>query len=197
MVQGGTALLRQWLIASYDDLRRRLSRRLGSEDVATEALHEVWLRLDQASVVGAVEQPQSYLYRMALNASADRRRADIRWLSRNQIAAFLRSESDAIDPEHAFAVKSEFVALERALAELPARSRAVFLAALYEELSYREIAKRFGMSVRSVERDMNRAFDHCTKRLGKHKEGRRAAAPAELLEASRSVGHVLDADDDE
>src|SRR5262249_37069688 len=70
-------------------------------------------------------------------------------------------------------------ALERVLAELPPLSRAIFVAAVVEEQPYRAIAARFGMSLRSVEREMRRVLDHCGKRLDKKLANRAGRTPRE------------------
>jgi RNA polymerase sigma-70 factor, ECF subfamily len=181
MVETGRYSLRQLLIAGYDELARRLTRRFGSADVATEVLHETWIRLDSGTEIAAVKRPESYLYRMALNVAVDQKRVDKRWANRAALEALLRSDIERLDPEHIAAMRSEVAALDRALAEMPARRREVFTAALVEELPYREIAKRFGISLRSVEREMACAFDHCAERLkGGWEKGR-----------IRSMGEVL------
>ena len=48
--------------------------------------------------------------------------------------------------------------LERAIASLRPRTRAVFLAQRIEGLSYREIAERTGLSVKGVEKQMAKAI---------------------------------------
>jgi RNA polymerase sigma-70 factor (ECF subfamily) len=171
------------LVSGYDDLRRRLSRRFGSVEMATEVLHETWLRLGQVGEIAAVQRPESYLYRMALNVAVDRHRADVRWFDKTELEALLRSDHDQLDPEHVVSMRSEMAALERVLAELPARRRAVFMAALVEELPYRDIAKRLGISLRSVEREMSRALEHCGKHFEKVGGERR-------VDASRNVSQV-------
>jgi RNA polymerase sigma-70 factor (ECF subfamily) len=182
MVETGRAFLRQLLVSGYDDLKRRLTRRFGSADMATEVLHETWLRLDQVSEIAAVQRPESYLYRMALNIAVDRHRADARWFDKAELEALLRSDDDQLDPEHIVSMGSEMAALERLLTELPARRRAIFTAALVEELPYRDIARRFGISLRSVEREMSRAFDYCGKHLEKTPAGRRVGASHNVLQ---------------
>ena len=182
MVETGRTLLRQLLVSGYDDLRRRLTRRFGSVEVATEVLHETWLRLGQVAEIAAVERPESYLYRMALNVAVDRHRADVRWFDKTELEALLRADDDQLDPEHIVAMRSEIAALERVLAELPARRRAVFMAALVEELPYRDIAERLGISLRSVEREMSRAFEHCGKHFEKFGGERRVGASGNVVE---------------
>jgi RNA polymerase sigma-70 factor, ECF subfamily len=175
----GRSFLRQLLVAGYEDLRRRLTRRFGSADLATEVLHETWLRLDGSAELSAVHEPRSYLYRMALNVAADRRRSDTRWASRAQLEALQHADDDLLDPERIVAARFEVAALERVLAELPPLSRAIFVAAVVEEQPYRAIAARFGMSLRSVEREMRRALDHCGKRLDKKLASRAGQTPRE------------------
>jgi RNA polymerase sigma-70 factor, ECF subfamily len=182
MVESGRALLRQLLVSGYEDLKRRLTRRFGSADMATEVLHETWLRLDHVTEIGAVQRPKSYLYRMALNVAIDRRRADTSWFGKAELEVLLRSDDDQLDPEHIVSMRSEIAALEDVLGELPIRCRTVFMAALVEELPYRDIAKRMGISLRSVEREMRRALDHCGKHFEKMREGRRVGASRNVLQ---------------
>jgi RNA polymerase sigma-70 factor, ECF subfamily len=182
MVESGRVLLRRLLVSGYEDLKRRLTRRFGSADMATEVLHETWLRLDHVTEIGTVQQPKSYLYRMALNVAIDRRRADTSWFGKAELEVLLRSDDDQLDPEHIVSMRSEIAALENVLGKLPVRCRAVFMAALLEELPYRDIAKRMGISLRSVEREMSRAFEHCSKHFEKMREGRRVGASRNVLQ---------------
>jgi RNA polymerase sigma-70 factor (ECF subfamily) len=182
MVESGRALLRQLLVSGYEDLKRRLTRRFGSADMATEVLHETWLRLDHVTEIGTVQRPKSYLYRMALNVAIDRRRADTSWFGKAELEVLLRSDDDQLDPEHIVSMRSEIAALEDVRGELPVRCRTVFMAALVEELPYRDIAKRMGISLRSVEREMRRALDHCGQHFEKMREGRRVGASGNVLQ---------------
>jgi RNA polymerase sigma-70 factor (ECF subfamily) len=166
MVESGRVLLRRLLVSGYEDLKRRLTRRFGSADMATEVLHETWLRLDHATEIGTVQRPKSYLYRMALNVAIGRRRADTSWFGKAELEVLLRSGDDQLDPEHIVSMRSEIAALEHVLGELP----------------YRDIAKRMGISLRSVEREMSRAFEHCGKHFEKMREGRRVGASRNVLQ---------------
>lgn len=188
MTETGRSFLRRLLIAGYDDLKRRLTRRLGSVDLAAEALHETWLRLDAgAAELGTLHRPQSYLYRMALNVAADRRRAEQRWVSQAELEALQRADDDLLDQERLLAARAEILDLERALAELPPRRRAVFVAALVEEQAYRAIAARFGMSLRSVEREVSLALAHCSARLEKKPSKQAGRPPREASSDERGA----------
>lgn len=197
MADTGRTILRQLLVSGYDELKRRLTRRMGSADAATDALHETWIRLGHVNEIAAVQRPESYLYRMALNVAVDRHRADKRWFDKAGLEALLRSDDDQLDPEHIVAMRSEMAALERVLAELPPRRRAIFLAALTEELSYRDIAKRFGISLRSVEREMSRAFEDCGKHFEKSPGKRRVGTSGNVLLIDSVRNRASDNDHDD
>ena len=62
--------------------------------------------------------------------------------------------------------------LGQALMALPALTRAVFLAVRQDGLDYIEVAERFGLSVRQVERHVARALTGL--RLGLENDGRRS-----------------------
>ncbi len=55
--------------------------------------------------------------------------------------------------------------LERAMATMDRRSRAIFLAHRLDALSYEEIARRIGISVARVERHIARAIAHIDREL--------------------------------
>ena len=194
MAESAGASLRKLLVSSYEGLKQRLAARFGSVDVATEVLHETWLRLDKMADTGAVREPHSYLYRMAVNVAIDRHRADARWINKAQIEALLRFDDEQPDPERIVAARSQIAELERALRQLPARRRAIFMAALVEELPYRDIAKRFGISLRSVEREMSRAFDYCSEKFEKDGSGLRNPGPGGVLDTEAARAETADND---
>lgn len=179
MIETARSLLRQLLAVRYEDLRRRLARRFGSADLATEVLHETWLRLEGTTELKPVHRPHSYLYRMMLNVAADQKRAETRWASRAELEALQHADDGLLDPERIAAARSEIKTIERVLSELPPLRRAIFVAATVEEASYRSIAARFGISLRTVEREMRRALDHCSARLDKKLANRAARTPRE------------------
>jgi RNA polymerase sigma-70 factor, ECF subfamily len=192
MAENGRALFRHLLASGYDELKRRLTRRFGSADMATEVLHETWIRIGQMTESAAIQSPSSYLYRMALNIAVDRQRAEIRWSGRAELEVLLRADDDQLDLDHIVSIRSQMAELERILAELPSRRRNIFVAALVEDLSYREIADRFGISLRSVEREMSFAFDHCSKRIEKFPARRRVGASRNVLSDEAMQKRSLD-----
>jgi RNA polymerase sigma-70 factor (ECF subfamily) len=169
VTETGWAALRQVLVERYDDFRRRLARRLGSTEFATEILHETYLRLDRdGAELGAVRSPNAYLFRTALNVAADHhRQAESRRLNHLEIETLRGIADGALDPTKAVEARLEVAALEKALDELTPRRRAILIAARLEEVPHAEIAARFGISTRMVEKELKQALLHCSLRLDK------------------------------
>jgi RNA polymerase sigma-70 factor, ECF subfamily len=159
--------LRETLAADYEGLARRLARCLGSSDLAREALHETFLRTDRVSEAISVHSPADYLFRTAINVARDRRKSDRRLLSESEVAAITDIPDDGPDPFKVVESRIEFEEFEKALAELPDRRRNVFVLAHLEHLPHQEIARRFGINVRTVEFDLQYAMEHLSRRLGR------------------------------
>jgi RNA polymerase sigma factor (sigma-70 family) len=161
---GQSSMVRLFL-TSYDDFKVRLRRRLGSEDLANDVLHETYLRVDRMDAPSDIAQPNAYLYRMALNIAADRRQADARLLTGSEIEELLQVSDEALDPARVVGGQKEIQTLLKALYELPARRRKIFIAARLEEAPHLEISRRFGISTRMVEKEIKAALGHCATRL--------------------------------
>lgn len=159
--------LRQLLLDRFDDLRSKLTRRLGSSERADEALQETYLRLEQGGEIGPVRRPGAYLMRMAINTATNQIIAQNRRLTAVETEALLQVPDERPGPMRVVEARSEVAALKRALADLPARRREIFLASWVDGHSHRQIAGRFGVSVRTVQVDLKRALEHCAVRLGK------------------------------
>jgi DNA-directed RNA polymerase specialized sigma24 family protein len=71
MTETALAMLRRLLVDRCDELRTRLTRRLGSANIASDAMHEVWLKLARVESIGAIRSPSNYLFGIALNAARD------------------------------------------------------------------------------------------------------------------------------
>jgi RNA polymerase sigma-70 factor, ECF subfamily len=157
--------LRETLSANYETLAGRLARRLGSLDLAREALHETFLRLDGISEAVPVRSPSEYLFRTAINLAKDRRKSDRHLLSAGEIAAITDIPDDGPDPSMVAESRIELQELDKALAELPDRQRSVFLAAHVDRLHHKDIATRLGINVRTVDFDLQYAMEHLSRRL--------------------------------
>jgi RNA polymerase sigma factor (sigma-70 family) len=157
--------LRDALVNGYEDLARRLTRRLHSSELAREALQDTYLRLHRGGEIGQVDHPQRYVLRIATNLARDRQRSEQRRSVTSDLDGALAIPDDAPDPAHVAEAKSDLAALERAMATLPARRRAIFLAAWKENLPPGAIAQRYGIGKRRVHTELELARQHCAEAL--------------------------------
>jgi RNA polymerase sigma-70 factor (ECF subfamily) len=159
------AVLRDLFLADYSNFDRQLTRRLGSADFASDVLQETYLRLEEMKDVGPVRSPKAYLFRIAVNLANDRRRAESRRLTADEVDILLDIPDERPDAARVIEGRSDIDLLRRAIAELPERRRYVLLLSRVEDLPHREIAKRLGVTVRTVETDLKQAVEHCALRL--------------------------------
>ncbi|HLH10414.1 MAG TPA: RNA polymerase sigma factor [Methylovirgula sp.] len=165
MTDTSWAMLRELFVAKYDNFRKRLTRRLGSDDLARESLHEAYLQLSRTDAPAAVQRPESYLFRIALNVAAGQRRKAARPASHAEIEAALAFADETAETHRTVEARFELEALERAIEELPRRQKTIFLAARVRELPIQAIAESLGISRRLVELELKRALLHCAQRL--------------------------------
>lgn len=168
--------LRGQLVENYENLVRKLTRRLGSSDFAYEALHETFLRLDRVTEAVPVRSPADYIFRIAINIAKDRQKAQNRRVSASEIDALLDICDDGPDPARIAEARSEIEAFKRALEGLPDRPRDVLHSIAVEGQSAQQVAERLGISVRTVESDLKQALGHCADRLN-YKVIRRLGGP--------------------
>jgi len=165
MTETSLTLIRRLLVERYDELKRRLTRRLGSSELAGEALQDAWLRIARVDSVGAVRNPGNYIFGVAMNAARDRlRNTDSRTLSAAEVEGLLEIVDGTPDPEQVARARSELRELEAILHELPPRRREILLAARLDQMPRQEIARRFGISLRLVEQELQRAHEYCLAR---------------------------------
>ena len=158
-------MLRAVLAADYSGLFKRLTQRLGSSELACEALQETFLRVERVTETSPVRSPKDFLFRIALNVATDQRRVGKRYLSAEAVHEFLDIPDESPDAASILEGRQDIEALQRALAELPTRTRAVFMAAVVKKMPDHAIATQLGVSVRTVEIDLKQALIHCATRL--------------------------------
>ncbi len=159
------AALRELLVNRYEDFRVRLTRQFGSEELASETLHETWLRLHRQGEAGSVHSPAAFLMRIAANIAKDRQRAERRRARRSEIDAALEIADPAPGPAQEAQARLDLKMAERAIMELPVRTRAILIASRLEGVSHQAIADRLGISRRTVLYELNRAVAHLDAQL--------------------------------
>jgi RNA polymerase sigma factor (sigma-70 family) len=161
----GRAALRQLLVGGYGELKARLTQRLGSAELAGDVLQDTWLRLERAAPVGPVRLPQSYLLRIAYNIALKRRQAERKTVTLDDARSVLDLADDMPDPASVAEGRSEVALLRQAVAELTPRQREILFASRLDNVPLAELAARYGISQRWVERELRFAVLHCAGRL--------------------------------
>lgn len=151
--------LRHWFM-----LRSALRKRVGSPDLAEEAMQETWLRLaGMKSQPQAIHDHQAFLLRIAGNIAVDLARKENRHSKRCvNDAAFYEDIADSYPSPETFAIDRDqlrFLAL--ALAQLPEKARRALLLCRCDGLSHREIAVRLCVSESMVAKYLAQALRHC------------------------------------
>lgn len=149
----------------YNDFRSQLKRRLGSDDLAHDAMQETFLKVNDLPASSSIQQPAAYLFRVALNIAEDQRRRDSRLLTGVEISELINMTDEAADPARIAQGRSQIDAFRRALRGLPERTQQMLLAARVQELPHAEIARRYGVSERIVSKELKRGLEHCAREL--------------------------------
>lgn len=158
-------LLRRIFLLGYDDLKVRLARRLGSVEMAHDALHDTWLRLERADPIGPVAQPKPYILRIAHNIALKRLRSGRDMVTLEEVREELSLVDHGPSPAQISGARAEWDSLLQAAEELTRRQRDILFAARVDNEPIADIAARFGISERAVARDLRRAVLHCAERL--------------------------------
>jgi RNA polymerase sigma factor (sigma-70 family) len=142
------------------ELRGWLRRRLGAftdndvDDLVQEAFARIW-----AADFARIRDPRSYLFATVRHLLAKHAR-------RSRIVPIeLLGEIDSLNliseepgPERRLGARQELDALRAIVALLPPKCRQVFELLKFEGLSYRDVAKRMGLSEKTIENHLTRAF---------------------------------------
>lgn len=154
-------ILVDFLLKRYGDLKRRLTRLLGSDELAGDALQDTWLRLQRVESNEPVLNPQAFLLRMAANIAVDQQRSQSRALPQGEIDALLEVPDLAPGPEQSMVLKTDMELLFKAMERLPPRRRQILIMVRWEGMPQREVADVLGISLRTVEHELRRAHDFC------------------------------------
>lgn len=144
-------------------LRRRLVSRLGSDE-ANDLVHEAFARLLGAGALDRLREPGAFLNRIVRNLLIDRSR---RLSTRPPHFALGDDVHVAVPPEQCDAIEVDQMRqrYRQAVAALPERMREVFVLHRIDGLSYKEIAARLDISVRTVEWHIAEAIVRISKGL--------------------------------
>lgn len=152
------------------DYRSVLLRYFGRRSVAPadveDAVQEVFARLLRRTGEAPIEALNSYLFQTAASVAVDFHRRSV---SRAQ-ADHLEYDDDLhalpdFSPERIHAGREEIAQVMAALHELPERARDAFLLFRVEKMPLADVARRLGLSIGGVEKNVRKATAHVIARM--------------------------------
>lgn len=141
-------------------------QRSGS-DIAEDLVQEAYLRLLQHDDPDTISNPRAYLYKVTANLGIDhfRRERHLAWPSEEELD-FDALPSPLPGPETSADGSLRFEHFLVVLGELPAMQRDAFILHKLDGLSYPDVAKNLGISPKTAQRYILKAWQHCLHRLG-------------------------------
>lgn len=147
------------------DLIRFLSARLGNPDSAADVYQSLFEKLLSKNTAPEIQSPRAYLYRAAANEATSYQRSKAVRESYEEAAFFQRAPVNTQDPEKLTLDKDALTCLQVALKELPLLTQRMFIAFRLGGDTQAVIAKRYGVSLSTVEKRIAKAAKHCHSRL--------------------------------
>lgn len=142
-------------------LRRFLQRRLNSAEAADDLSQETYLRLARMGEGEGIADQRGYLFTIAANLARDHQRRQRREGLAEPADRLDVMPCPAPDPERTVAARQELQVLERAIADLPPKTREIPLLFRVEGWTRRQIAEHLGLSPKTVEYHMQQAMLRC------------------------------------
>ena len=147
------------IIAAAGSLTRRQSSE--EEEMVQQVFFKLWERNENLSLTGSVS---AYLYRAVHNESLNYiKHQKVRSNHQLHIAYSMKNEVE--HPAKEILSGELEKKIHSALNELPEQCRTIFQMSRFDELKYREIADKLGISVKTVENQMGKALKLLREKL--------------------------------
>jgi RNA polymerase sigma-70 factor (ECF subfamily) len=151
----------------YNALCGFVFRYVRSHETAEELVQDTFFRLwAQRKREGRIESEKAYLFTIARNSALNyirRSQMEARW----QATEITRDSRPAVADDDLAHDELEAV-LRRAIEHLPKRCRLIYTMSRQQELTYVEIARVLGLSVKTVETQMGRALKALRGTVSRH-----------------------------
>lgn len=148
---------------------RAVAARAGPGEGA-DIVQEAFLRVVEAEERTVVRSPVRMLFRVVQNLATDRLRARARSRLLFDPSTGEDGRDDGADPERAL-IASERLRLSLSIIDrMTPKRRTIFLLHRLEGLSYPQIARRTGVSVKTVEKQMTAAMAFLSREMSAHVE---------------------------
>lgn len=146
----------------YTPIKNFIYYKCGDVDLAEDLTQDAFMKLWEKRAEVKAETVKSYLYTIANNMFLNKVRHE------KVVMSFVEKQTDqknAESPEYTLEEKEFKAELEKTISEMPEKQRDVFLMNRIDELTYKEIAERLGLSVKAVEKRMHGALNYLRERI--------------------------------
>jgi RNA polymerase sigma-70 factor (ECF subfamily) len=147
----------------YNNIRGYIYFKCGDQDLAEDLAQDTFIKLWENRSKIDRSTVKSYLYTIAGNLT-------INYLKRQQLKYKFVNQSEQrtekSNPEFILEMKEYEAKLQGVIETLPEGSREVFLMNRLEDIKYKDIAERLGISVKAVEKRMSKALKIIRDSLG-------------------------------
>lgn len=149
-------------------LLRYFARRVRQSEEVEDLVQEVLARLVRRCEVVKMEAVRAYVFETASSVLTDWvRRRRSRQADDHGVLSIDQPAPEDFSADRILLGRERLQRVTAALLELPERPRAVFVLRRVEGMKYQDIARRLGVSLSSVEKDMRRAVLHLAERMGR------------------------------
>ena len=146
-------------------LRRYFAKRVPASEI-DDLVQEVFVRMQTHADGSPIQHLDRYLFTVAASVLSDQaRRRAVRHETEHETLQELHYPTEELTPERVLLDREALGMVVAAIADLPARTRDVFVLHRFEEMTCTGIAEQLGMSVSAVEKHIMKALRVLHSRL--------------------------------
>ena len=148
----------------HEALTAYFQRRVQEQDDVQDLVQEVFLRLSTRGVDAGIDNLRGYIFQVAASVLVDRsRRRAARHHDAHVELDPERTNGADFGPDRILAGREALRVVMSAVQHMPERTRTIFVLRRLEGMSYKDIARRLGLSVSAVEKHMVRAAERLAR----------------------------------
>jgi RNA polymerase sigma-70 factor (ECF subfamily) len=137
--------------------------KFGNKEMAEESVQEAFIKLWENCKKVSFSKAKAYLYTVANNLSLNRykhKRVVLKYAN-----TVPQQSQDLQTPDYKMEEQEFKLKLEKAIQQLSEKQRTAFLLHRIDEKSYKEISELLGVSVKAVEKRMQKALESLRKNI--------------------------------
>jgi RNA polymerase sigma-70 factor (ECF subfamily) len=165
-LDGSEAALTQIYYAFADRVMRYVYMYVGDREVAEELTSDVFFTLwERRKTLPEIDRPDAWIYKIAKYKALNYlrgQRADFVGLDQVPLQLFASTETS---PEDDFISKESVEEVNRAIEQLPARTKLAFKLVREDGMKYRDAAEHLGISVKTLEARLTSAMKTIARTL--------------------------------